>query len=279
VAANALAERQQPGGQWPGWKAPGSLLEPTSDAQESVRRTLRFEKCQTRLTRSDRSRSQLDPEFEVWTLDGAGGYRFADHRLLPGESLPVAPGAEARANAVLQARREALQRLEALGDFEAAVRMHHHDYWAAALLEYASRIDAATYWRLAGEFLCDHLWPSSGFSSAWGQVFSRSIPGREQMMTAEEREDFNQLPASIEVMRGFAHDGGERAFSSTRTRAVAERFAHQAATFPGAGAPRIAHGTVGKDAVIAILLRRQENEVLAQPLGVSITRIAELGLG
>jgi hypothetical protein len=53
--------------------------------------------------------------------------------LLPEDALPLTPGEEGKWNAKLRARREQLRRHEDAGEFEAAVRMHHHDHWARAL--------------------------------------------------------------------------------------------------------------------------------------------------
>jgi hypothetical protein len=82
-------------------------------------------------------------------------------------------------------------------------------------------------------------------------------------MTEDEFEAFTGLPNSIEVMRGFAHDGGKTGFSWTRSLPVAGYFAHEAVTFVAAGAPRIAHGIVSNEAVIGVLLRRGEQEIVA----------------
>jgi hypothetical protein len=224
---------------------------------------------------------ELDPEFEVWTADEIGfegltEYRFLHHPLFSGDSRPLLPGGEAGANEFLQRRREELHRLEEAGDFEAAVRMHHHDHWAAALLEYKARLAPEVYWRLAGEFFCDHRWPSSGFESDWMEVFASAVPDREQMMTEQERAAFEALPSPVKVMRGFAWDSGARAFSWTRSRVVAERFAREAAGYRDAGPPRIAYGSVRKEVVIAVLLRRSEDELIVRPDDVTLVGIEEL---
>ena len=130
----------------------------------------------------------------------------------------------------------------------------------------------ARYWRLVGELYSLYLTPRA-FREQWMQIFSAPRTGHDQLMTKEEFDAFTDLPFSIEVMRGFAHDGGEVGFSWTRSLAVAEHFAREAATYPEASTPRIAYGTVAKESVIGVLLGRGQNEIIAMPHDVSVTRI------
>ncbi len=71
---------------------------------------------------------------------------MVNHRLLG--ALPYRIGGEAKVNGILEDRRAELRRLDDAGDFEGAVRLHHHDHWTEALLTYRDRLKPATYWRL-----------------------------------------------------------------------------------------------------------------------------------
>lgn len=217
----------------------------------------------------------LDAEFEVWDEGPIPGLRAVSHPLLE-EPIPFIPGEEAALNARLDDNRAELRRLEEAGDFEGAVRLHHHDHWTDALLTYRDRLGPKTYWRLVGEFYCDHSAPRAWFATDWEETFFAPVPEREALMEPDERAAFRNLPDIVEVMRGFAEKGGERGFSWTRSEQTATHFAREAASFPGAGAPHVAIGTVPREHVIAVLLRRGEDEVIVRRGAVSIREITRI---
>jgi hypothetical protein len=116
-------------------------------------------------------------------------------------------------------------------------------------------------------------------------------------MSEEERKAFEALPDPVQVFRGFHRDGGERGFSWTTDREMAEWFAQvfnrgpkwyrRPGSEPDApllwgdpgGVPRVASGTVAKRDVLAYLLEREESEVLTLPEQVMLTGIERLGAG
>jgi hypothetical protein len=212
---------------------------------------------------------KLDPEFEDEAF--LPGFRVVNHRLLG--AFPYRTGGEAKVNATLDDRRAELRRLEDAGDFEGAVRLHHHDHRTEALLAYRDRLEPATYWRLAGEFYCDHSAPSAWFATDWEKILLDERPERERLMETDERAEFRNLSDVVEVMRGFAQEGGEHGFSWTRSEQIATHFAREAAKYPGGGTPYVAFGTVSREHVIAVLLRRGEDEMVVRPGTVSIDRI------
>lgn len=220
-------------------------------------------------------RVELDTEFELWSDEPIPGVRFVHHKLIA-DAIPVPPGHEQRANDLAARARAELQRLEAEGDFEGAVRLHHHDHWVEALLAYEARLDDETYWRLAGEFYCDYAAPSAWFASEWKLVFANPRSGREAMMNDAEQQAYARLPDVIDVLRGHARKLGERGFSWTLSESVAARFAQEASAYEGATEPRVAHGTVRREDAICVLLRRGEAEIVARPGSVSITKVRPL---
>jgi hypothetical protein len=218
---------------------------------------------------------ELDAEFELWGEGPLPEFRLLSHRLLK-EPIPFMPGEEATVNGVLNERRAELRRLEDASDFEGTVRLHHHDHWTEALLAYRDHLQPATYWQLAGEFYCDHSAPSAWFGSGWEEILSDERPGREMLMDADERAEFRNLPDIVKVMRGFAQEDGEHGFSWTRSEQTAIHFARKAASYPGGGDPCLAYGTVPREHVIAVLMRRDEDEILVRPENVSIGRITPI---
>ncbi len=92
-------------------------------------------------------------------------------------------------------------------------------------------------------------------------------------MEADERRALAALPDPVPVFRGYARDGCERGLSWTTERERAEWFAHRFAGLDGEPQARVTVGAVPKAKVIAYLLGRQENEVLALPEDVSVERV------
>ena len=197
------------------------------------------------------------------------GVRMVTHPLLE-SPIPVGPEGEAKANRRLAERRELLSRYEHAGEWECAVRMHNPDYWSQALLRYANELPDDAYWRLAGWCYREHLWTVLR-GDDWRKILSAARPGRrEHLMTDDERNELYALEEVVTVMRGYRLDSAERGLSWTRSREVAERFARDAFAHDNA-APRIAHGTVARECVIAVFLTRGEDEIVARPEDVTIT--------
>jgi hypothetical protein len=211
---------------------------------------------------------EIDPEFE--DVMDVPGMRLVTHALLE-HPIPANPGDEARANAELQKRRDRLVELKRAGDWEGMIRLHNADHWSRALLRHGNKLTDPIYWRLAGEFFREHMWTSL-FTDDWRRIFDAARPGRrENLMTDDERTVFDALDEVVTVMRGFRVDAVKRGLSWTRTRRVAEKFAHDAHDSDGAP-PQIAHGVVERDKVIVVFLVRGEDEIVALPEDVRIVR-------
>lgn len=221
--------------------------------------------------------TQLDPELlahsvpltELLGNPLPAGTLWISHPLLY-ELPPVRPGQEERANMALAKAREHLAEIETREAWEQAIFEHAPDYRLAAFLRYAEKLTDDEYWRLASEVWTSYTFTSFGQHQEWASVLSSSRPGRSAMMSEHERTELGKLPAVVRVFRGFDYSNGQRGYSWTLSKDVAHRFARDGIN---GGVQMVVEGEVDRDAIIALLLRNGEAEVVAN---VEHVRIGEM---
>ena len=91
------------------------------------------------------------------------------------------------------------------------------------------------------------------------------------MMSEHEQAELVKLPVVVRVFRGFDYPNGQRGYSWTLNREVAWRFARDGIN---GGAQMVAEGEIDRDAIIALLLRNGEAEVVANIDHVRIVDIS-----
>lgn len=198
-------------------------------------------------------------------------------------NLALYEAAEAERHArLLEQKEQALQS----GDWDGYLMLFGSHERLEGLLHIADEIeDAERYWRCVTDtwILCD----APGLAEDdWRYLFTDVYcSGKASMMSEAERTALAELPDPVPVFRGFTRDGGERGFSWTLDRKRAEWFALEFHNGPrmemlfedaAGGHPRLAVGCVAKRDLIALLLEREEREVLALPEDVAITVIERL---
>jgi hypothetical protein len=224
--------------------------------------------------------TQLDPELLAYSTPLTellgnplpAGTLWISHPLfnevLP---VPVRPGEEGRANLALARARERLAEIEKREAWEEAIFEHTPEYRLDAFLRYAEKVTDEEYWRLASAVWTSYTFTSLSQLQQWISVLGSSRPGRSAMMSEHERTEIGKLPAVVRVFRGFDYLNGQRGYSWTLSRDVACRFARDGIN---GGAQMVAEGEIDRDAIIALLLRNGEAEVVANVDHVRIVDIS-----
>lgn len=171
-----------------------------------------------------------------------------------------------RFKAKLAARDDARQEK----NWSSFVFLHERPHRLDALMEIHEEIeDDKDFWELVGGVWTDseNIWQNY---AEWEELLSQERPGREFLMTDEEREKLAALPEEITIYRGYTfveddHDGIE-GFSWTLDKQRAAWFSTRLAR--DHETTMVATATVSKADVIAHFLGRGEEEIVALPCSV-----------
>ena len=189
----------------------------------------------------------------------------------PIRSVLVEPGEEKHANFKLAQARMKLARMELQGEWKEAILAHAPCHRLAALEAYAETLDDERYWQLVAFAWIEDRSPSASRSQRWRRVLESPRPGRAAMMTDEEHRKLRSLPAVVRVFRGFDYEGGQFGLSWTLCRDVADRSARSGS---GPDPANVAEGQIDREAIIALLRRVEEAEVIVNPEDVRIEAIS-----
>lgn len=137
--------------------------------------------------------------------------------------------------------------------------LHERPYRIEKFMEIMDDLGDEEYWDLLGSIWSDseNLWQ---YKHVLKYLLNSPRPGREKMMTEREQNFFNSLPEQFTIYRG--HQGKNRiGYSWTLSYFKAKWFAHR-------WKPKVCgvlKATVAKKDVHAVLLGRNEFEVVASP--------------
>lgn len=169
----------------------------------------------------------------------------------------------------LKARRKAMREKQ----WHTYVFLHERPYRVDAFKRIRARLSNERYWDLLSEIWIDSENIRQN-TSTWERLLRDPRPGREHMMSDEDREAFQDLPDTIEVFQGHT-DERDDGWSWTTKLETANWFAYRFADFEHAGAC-VSYGTCSKDLVTAYLTRRNEAEILIDRRLVSIHGVRPL---
>jgi hypothetical protein len=162
--------------------------------------------------------------------------------------------------------KEELAKAESEKDWRAVIWLHEKPYRVGAFKRYADKLSDAEYWETLAEvwMIVENL---HRYKEDIPNLLKSSRPCRERMMTKEERAKLVSLPEKLTVYRGFMPGKNQRGWSWTLNKGKAEWFARR---FHRKGA-KVAIGTCAKSDVIALLLGRDEDEIIIDPSKVKVT--------
>ena len=179
---------------------------------------------------------------------------------------------------------EPLQRARRRKDWDACLRLYGSHDRLSGLLSIISEIedDGPTYWRLVSDVyqMADVIGPNI---DVWEALFTKPIPGHEQMMSEAERVALAAMPERLTLYRGF--DGNKPSLAAgwswTLDHQRAGFFAEQSDSArirwltgtSSATLPAVAEGQASKSDVLAYLTDRDEQEIVINPNAVTNVNI------
>jgi hypothetical protein len=179
-------------------------------------------------------------------------------------------------NHLLAHKRSVIRQAVAEGDLERVLVMHERPYRFAALREYIALVpDDRAYWKHVRK-----VWTETELThqeaAGWLDVWTSERPGREHAMLIRERTALAEMPETFTIWRGANGDVAARtglSWTTDRDRAVwfANRF-----SFAAVHRPHVAEATVARDAVFALILDLNENEVVVDPDQIDIVGVTRM---
>lgn len=208
-------------------------------------------------------------------LHEADGWKVLRHPLV--YSVPHFDAANRHCNLVYAQKLANIERAKAERDWSAVLAMYEVPYRLDALVDLAEAItEPRDYWGHVRDIWSRTELPNLQFEkwlAVWTAADSPSlVPHRKAAMTRTEIKHFASLPPVIEVWRGagreeWAADG----LSWCLDRGTAEWFAWRYRD--GRITPSCARGTIARADVFALLLDRNEWEIVAEPDCVTVQEI------
>lgn len=198
----------------------------------------------------------LHPDLEEY-LEQVNGMSMIRHPLV--YSLSHVPQMNAWVNQQYERKRKACEECRTNGDFYQLVWFHERPYRLQAFETVQQFMVDREYWEFLGA-----LWIESENIHQnmvmWTRALTRTRGDRIYFMNDKEQVRFAALPDQVEIYRG--HDGrNPNGLSWTLDAEKAAWFSRRL----GQGKPMVATRTVPRDAILAILDRRDEEEIVLLP--------------
>jgi hypothetical protein len=213
----------------------------------------------------------LHPELERYCYESETFGMCIKHPMV--FSMVHFPQQNAMVNAQLDYKLKARRKAMKAKDWHTYLFLHERPYRVDAFKRIKNRLSDEQYWDLLSDIWIDSENIREN-SRVWERLLRDPRPGREWMMSDDDRLAFHTLPETIEVFQGHTderHDG----WSWTTNLATAEWFAHRFADLEQAS-PVVSYGTCSKDLVTAYLTGRNEAEILIDRRLVSIHGVKPL---
>lgn len=219
-----------------------------------------------------RAGEPLVPELAMCVYDdGPCGRPILSHPLVIEVMFDASSWLAPRVNDQLATKKEIRDKARAEGDWWQYVNIYEKPYRLDALAEVAHEItDDREYWQQVSDILTgtENFWQHR---PALSRLLLSDRPGREHMMTDDERGELAKMPDRLTVHRGFNGKGTARGWSWTLNHDQAVWFAARYAGIRDGKPPTVVTGTVLKRNVIAYLTGRNEAEIIARPERVKVT--------
>jgi hypothetical protein len=169
-----------------------------------------------------------------------------------------------------------------------------HQRQRAAFLKILPALDhepPEVYWSILGQVWSAAEAPGIEDEVDWRALFADPRPNREYLMGVDERRAYARLPETVQVYRGAGHPDFARGLSWTlaheeavwfggyATMAVRRSGARQLLAAASAQEPCVAHGSVARADVVALLgdgRGKAASEIIALPQSVQVAKIERL---
>jgi hypothetical protein len=204
--------------------------------------------------------ADLLPILAASIVEYDSGMVFIKHPFV--NELYFGPALHARYNAQFEYKQKATAKACADRQWHAVVFITERPWRFERLLDIADEMTDAEFWTLVSD-----VWQDSENirenQDEWDELLRTDRPGREHMMTDEERAALAALPDRITVYQGHT-DERDDGWSWTTDEATARFFARRFADFESATGI-VTEAVINKSDVTAYLLGRNEFEILIDP--------------
>ena len=182
-------------------------------------------------------------------------------------SLMYHPSMNAYLNAQYKAKKEYFERAKAKKEWSSMIWIYERPYRLQIFEEIMDDLSDSQYWDLLGSIWSDseNLWQ---YGHLLGSLINSNRPGREAMMDDDEKEFLNKLPNEIVVYRGHQFInrlGYSWTLSYWRAKWFSQRFSQKQ--------HGIVQATIKKENIIAVLLGRNEYEIIVSPNNLEVQPI------
>lgn len=174
----------------------------------------------------------------------------------------------AGANRMFQFKTERIQELELDEKWNSIISFTERPYRIEALHRYADRMNDEQYWSSVGEWWMDseNIWQNR---ELWKELLTSDRPGRELIMSDEDRKTFEDMDDTLTVYRAACYEEvseGEIGMSWTLARATAAWFSAR-----WGKTEIVLKMTIKKSDALAFMNGRNEAEVIVpEPEGWEI---------
>lgn len=170
-------------------------------------------------------------------------------------SVPHHPAMNAMCNAQLAAKKQYLARAKRERRWSSFIMLYEKPYRWEAFEWIANRLPDGEFWEQFGSVWVDseNIWQNR---DRIRRLLESGRPGRQAIMDKSEREHLDGLPERVTIYRGHQRvnaDGWSWTLCPKKARWFANRW-HQNG--------RVATRTIQRSEIVAVILRRNEQEVI-----------------
>lgn len=167
------------------------------------------------------------------------------------------------ANRLYKFKLQETQRALAEGNWNSYVWLHERPYRIDAFIEVADKMSDRCYWETLAVIWSD---TENGWQnlSEWQRLFDSDRPERRYLMDEFDFQAYSNLPDVVTVYRGCQKNQNENGLSWTFDKEKAQFFATRLGK-----QGIVLEKTVNKNQIVAVLLGRNEQEVIITERGAS----------
>jgi len=202
---------------------------------------------------------ELHPDLKPWLVKTSFGLSLK-HPMIYG--MFYHPGMNAMYNEQYKAKAEYIEKRRAEKNWSGYIWMYERPYRLEKFAEIQDELNDHDYWELLGGIWSDseNLWQ---YGHMLGWLINSKRPGREAMMEDHEKKFLETLPDEFTVYRGHQvrnRMGYSWTLSYWRAKWFAQRFQQKR--------QGVVSGTVKKENIVAVLLGRNELEIVCAPKNI-----------
>lgn len=203
----------------------------------------------------------LVPYYDPDRVHGMGMLR---HPLV--YSVPFS--SNAMVNKQYESKKSAVARALEEKNFDRYVFLHERPYRVDAFKEIQDELSDWKYWKILGEIWVDTENQHANIR-AWKNLLNSKRPHRHYFMGEDETNLLLSLPDEVTIYRGCLKGRNENGLSWTLDKVKAEWFAKRLLR---SGTPLLLTGVVKKSDIVAVLLGRNESEIVTMKVA-NITKV------